>query len=317
MAALAFDHNFPSTKLELDLLSSFNLVVLFPVSQTNFQMLSKKPLWLDLLGHCTSSNQLVLNQPEGYLENFLIDAKKFWLSKAKGTLLSGKWVHIDAQGAECPFQALATRFKGNPVVLVQLITETYLEVGRILQSARESVIKQEKVERLIHQDCLTGLYNRRGFLAHAEQQMLFARINQLPVTVACIDLDRLKLVNDRYGHKAGDQMIIDAAALFKKIFRKVDILGRVGGDEFLALMVNMDNEQTTHFHARLRHTVNEWNTRQEPQFKISFSIGLASDNAEPQSLEFLVNLAGANMYKNKRDKKQKQMAACSPAGMPE
>jgi diguanylate cyclase (GGDEF)-like protein len=305
--------SFPSTHLELELLSSINLIAMFPVSQTKYQLLNNKPEWLDLLGHCTTDQQLVLNQPEGYLENFLVDAKNFWLSHSKGMLRSGKWVQTDAQGIAHPFQAIASNLKGNPVLLVQLITESYLESGRILQSAREHAIKQEKFERLVYQDFLTGLYNRRGFLLHAEEHLLIARCHQQPVTIACIDLDRLKLINDKYGHQTGDQVIINAAALFKRIFRKVDILGRVGGDEFIALMVNMDEEKSISLNDRLNQSINDWNAQQEPRFQISFSIGLASDNAELQPLEQLVSQADANMYKDKRDKKQMPIAICTAA----
>jgi diguanylate cyclase (GGDEF)-like protein len=298
---------FPPTRLDLELLSSIDSIGLFPVSQTCFHLLDIKPKWLDLLGNATNQ-RLLLNQKESFLENFLIDARNFWSSNSKGILLSGRWVQTDDHGIDHPFEAIATVLKGNPVLLVQRITGSYLEIRRILQSARENAIQQEKFERLVYQDFLTGLYNRRGFLLHAEEQLLVARCHKQAVTIVCIDLDRLKWVNDKFGHKVGDQVIINAAALFKKTFRKRDVLARVGGDEFLALMVNMDSEETLAFNARLKQSVDEWNAQQEPHFQISFSIGLASDDTKLQALEQLVSQADANMYMAKRNKKQMSIA---------
>jgi diguanylate cyclase (GGDEF)-like protein len=282
--------------------SSINSIAMFPVSETRYQLISEKPEWLNLLGRCTFDQQLVLNQREGFLENFLVDAKKFWLSNNKGALRSGKWVQTDAQGIEHPFEAVASILKEHPILLVNRITESYREIVNILQSARENAIGYEKTERLVYQDFLTGLYNRRGFLLHSEEHLLVARCKHLPVTVACIDLDRLKLINDTYGHKVGDQVIINAAILLKKIFRKQDILARVGGDEFFALMTDMDSEEIINFNARLKNTINDWNAHQEPHFQISLSIGLASDDTHLKSLDLLVSQADANMYENKQSK---------------
>ena len=295
-------YTFPSTHLEMELLGSINSVAMYPVSETRYQLISKKPEWLDILGCCLNEKQLVINQPEGFLDNFLLDAKKFWRSGSKGNLLSGKWVQTDAQGIEHPFAAIATFLMAQPILLVQHITESYLEIGRILQFAREGAIRREKIERLVYKDFLTGLYNRRGFLLHAEESLLAARNKQRPVTIACIDLDGLKSVNDKYGHKAGDQLIINAANLFKKVFRKVDVLGRVGGDEFLALIVNMNSPQINNLNERLMQTFEAWNIKQEQDLQISYSIGLACDNAKLQTLEQLISQADENMYKQKRYK---------------
>jgi diguanylate cyclase (GGDEF)-like protein len=292
---------FPPTRLDLELLSSIDSIALFPVSQTCFHLLDVKPKWLDLLGQATNQ-RLLLNQQEGFLENFLIDARNFWSSNSKGALLSGKWVQTDAQGIDHPFEAIASLLKGNPVLLVQRLTGSYLELSRILQSARENAIQQEKFERLVYQDFLTGLYNRRGFLLHAEEQLLVARCHKQAVTIVCIDLDRLKLVNDHFGHKIGDKVIINAATLFKKIFRKTDVLARVGGDEFFALMIHMDSQDIINFNTRLNQSINDWNTHQEAHFQISLSIGLASDDTQLKSLDQLVSQADANMYKHKQSK---------------
>ncbi len=266
-----------------------------------------RPEWLVKLGYCPVEQQLVLDQPEGFLENFLIDAQQFWLNKTPGSLRSGKWIQTDAQGMENPFEAVAINFQGQPVLLVQQIAESYLEIRCLLQAARENAIHQEKIERLAYRDELTGLYNRRGFLGHAKDHLLDARHTKQAVTIACIDLDHLKSINDQYGHAAGDEAITNAASLFKNVLRQNDLLGRIGGDEFLALMINMDSVNLINFKARLNRAISDWNTQSQPRYQLSFSIGLASDNGEQQSLEQLISQADVAMYQNKYSKYQKQI----------
>ncbi len=299
----------PSTNLGLKLLTTINSIALIPVSETVYQIVNEKPEWLGLLGRCSAEQQLVLDQPDSYLENFLVDAHQFWLNKSPGSLRSGKWVQTDAQGIEHPFEAMASTIQDQPVLLVQQIAESYLEIRCLLQSARENAISREKIEHLAYRDDLTGLYNRRGFLQHAEESLLDARYTKQAITIACIDLDRLKLINDQYGHQVGDQVIANAASLFKKIFRQGDLLGRIGGDEFLALMINMDSAKLISFKARLKRAISDWNAENDTRHQLSFSIGLASDNGEQQSLEELISEADVAMYQNKYNKYQKQIAS--------
>ena len=301
--------NFSSTHQELELLSSINSIAMFPISQTIFQLISTKLEWLDLLGQVSTEKQLVLNQPEGFLENFLVDAQQFWLNNTVGTLRSGKWLQTDTQGLDHPFEAIALFIQGQPVLLVQRIDESYLEISRILQSARENAINREKFEQLAYTDSLTGLYNRRGFLLHAEEHLLIARNKLKEVTIACIDLDRLKSINDRYGHHAGDQAITNAANIFKKVFRQNDLLGRIGGDEFLVFMINMDAGKTLSLTKRLNQAISHWNAQNKPHLQLSLSIGLASDNGEQLPLKQLVSQADMNMYRDKHRNYQNHLAS--------
>ncbi|MEE9345511.1 MAG: GGDEF domain-containing protein [Methylococcales bacterium] len=270
-----------------------------PISQTIYHLISAKLEWLDLLGRFSIEKKFILDQSEGFLENFLVDAQQFWLNNTKGTLRSGIWLQTDTQGITHPFEATASIIMGNPVLLVQHITERYLEMTRILQSARENEISRKKIEQLAYTDSLTGLYNRRGFLLHAEKYLQVARTEQEVVTIACIDLDGLKSINDQYGHHAGDQTIVNAANIFKKVFRQNDLLCRIGGDEFLVFMVNTNAGKTISLTTRLNRAIRNWNGQNIPRLQLSLSIGLAKDNDEQQPLEQLIKQADVNMYKNK------------------
>jgi hypothetical protein len=82
--------NCPSSNLEFKLLSHINSIAMVPVSQTIYHLISDKLEWLDLLGRFSIEKNLILDQPESFLENFLVDAQQFWLNNTKGTLHSGK-----------------------------------------------------------------------------------------------------------------------------------------------------------------------------------------------------------------------------------
>src|ERR1700751_28708 len=92
---------------------------------------------------------------------------------------------------------------------------------------------ETKIHDLTLRDELTGLYNVRGFNLLAEQALRLARRAQQPFSVLFIDMDDLKKINDKYGHNAGSASIAEAARLLNSTFRETDVIGRVGGDEFV------------------------------------------------------------------------------------
>ena len=91
-------------------------------------------------------------------------------------------------------------------------------------------------------DELTGLYNRRGFFNVAEQQIRLAFRMKKELLLFFIDLDHFKKINDEYGHRAGDQALVDLTGILKATFRDSDILGRVGGDEFVVMAFEAQQE---------------------------------------------------------------------------
>jgi GGDEF domain-containing protein/CHASE3 domain sensor protein len=101
---------------------------------------------------------------------------------------------------------------------------------------------QVALEQLASADELTGLQNRRGFLALAAQSIKLARRSQKPFALVFVDLDGLKKINDTLGHGDGDLAITDAAHVLGDSFRHCDVLGRLGGDEFAILMSDADHE---------------------------------------------------------------------------
>lgn len=97
---------------------------------------------------------------------------------------------------------------------------------------------------LSDKDPLTGLRNLRGFMSLAEHELKRRNRVRYPLTIAMMDLDCFKLVNDTHGHPAGDKLLIDFSECLVTTLRNVDIIGRVGGDEFALMLPNTNLQDT-------------------------------------------------------------------------
>jgi diguanylate cyclase (GGDEF)-like protein len=153
------------------------------------------------------------------------------------------------------------------------------------------------------QDDLTGLNNRRGFLLLAEQQMKLARRNRMPFLLLFLDLDRLKHINDTFGHSEGNRALVEAATVLRDCFRQSDILARLGGDEFAAMAINSSGADNRVVRMRLQNALDAVNDKPDRAYPLGFSIGvLACAATDEASVETLLERADALMYEEKRAK---------------
>ncbi|MDP2267947.1 MAG: GGDEF domain-containing protein [Deltaproteobacteria bacterium] len=152
-------------------------------------------------------------------------------------------------------------------------------------------------------DALTGLYNRRGFMALAEQQLKQVERSKNGFLLLLADLDHLKEINDHLGHKIGDEAIVEAADVFREAFRKMDIIARMGGDEFAVLAPDAPREYAGVVEKRLHDQLAVHNARANRDFAIYLSAGMAyCDPEQPCSLDELISRADSLMYEQKRAK---------------
>jgi diguanylate cyclase (GGDEF)-like protein/PAS domain S-box-containing protein len=152
-------------------------------------------------------------------------------------------------------------------------------------------------------DELTGLYNRRGFVALAEQQLKIANRMKGRLCLLFADLDNLKSTNDGLGHRHGDVLLRDTAGVLRSTFRESDIISRIGGDEFAVLLVNSDDPGSGYFAQRLRESVEKRNA-QRRDLPLSLSLGLAEYNGDrPCPLDELLHCADRSMYQQKQAKR--------------
>jgi diguanylate cyclase (GGDEF)-like protein len=148
-------------------------------------------------------------------------------------------------------------------------------------------------------DILTGLNNRRGFFAQADQMFRLARRKHARCAVIYADIDGLKLVNDQLGHETGDQLIRDAAAVLRESLRDTDVLARFGGDEFVAFALNEGDPRV--ILARLRDNLQAFNLMQERTYALSISAGVVQcDPGSDAPLLDYVQRADREMYQHKR-----------------
>jgi diguanylate cyclase (GGDEF)-like protein len=163
---------------------------------------------------------------------------------------------------------------------------------------------QDHLRELTITDELTGLTNRRGFFAFAQQQMKQARRNGERMVLFFADLDDLKVINDTFGHVAGDRALADAARIFVETFRDSDIIARMGGDEFAVIMGNASEAGVDTVRNRLEKRLGEYNTRRDGTFRLAVSVGLTVfDPANPVTVDELVRQADERMYEQKQQKK--------------
>jgi diguanylate cyclase (GGDEF)-like protein len=171
----------------------------------------------------------------------------------------------------------------------------------LAQAHAELVLRTDQLEALQEQlrdqadrDWLTGLHNRR-FLARELERPAHERL-AAPLTLAVLDLDHFKSINDGFGHATGDQVLVRVAGLLLDVLRETDIVVRSGGEEFLVLMPATDARAGGAACERIRQAVqNERWERIAPSLNVTASLGVASTHA-PRDLEALVNLADQRLY---------------------
>ena len=192
------------------------------------------------------------------------------------------------------------------VVEMRVVDTTWQGRQAMLASLRDitelAQLRQE-LEALSLVDELTGLYNRRGFLTLARQQVKTAQRMARRLHLFFIDVDDLKQINDRLGHAEGDKALVAASQVLKSTFRGSDIVARMGGDEFAALALEGEDRVDEPVLARLEQNLRACRRQGLHPFRLSLSVGSTAFNpGDPRALEDLIREADQRMYLNKRGK---------------
>ncbi|MCW8907508.1 MAG: diguanylate cyclase [Sedimenticola sp.] len=173
--------------------------------------------------------------------------------------------------------------------------------------------REERLAELGRIDELTGLLNRRSFLEGAENQLQIAHRYGRELSVIMIDLDWFKSINDRYGHEAGDQALVYFADACREVFRKTDILGRMGGEEFAILVPETGRTPAREMVNRLQQRLKEQPFRyHEHEIPFTLSAGLASLDSKKQTLSNLLSLADKLLYEAKRQGRDQVVTQTQP-----
>lgn len=192
------------------------------------------------------------------------------------------------------------------------ITERKRTQKELERHSAELERTNEELQRLMSEvrslslaDELTELYNRRGFMTLAEQQLKIANRTGRAISLFFFDLDNMKKINDSLGHKEGDSALKDTALVLNQTFRESDIIARIGGDEFVVMAVESPEVTVWAFVDRLTENLGLSNTSRKRQYVLSLSMGIAHyDPDAPCSVEALLARADALMYEHKRAKQK-------------
>ncbi len=176
-----------------------------------------------------------------------------------------------------------------------------LALANLAAVAIEKVQLLEQVQRLAITDELTGLHNRRHFFELAEREFERASRYGRPLSAVMLDIDHFKRVNDTHGHAVGDQVLQALAARFRANVRDIDLLGRYGGEEFIALLPEVGLESARVAAERLRQSVAETpiGTAAGP-LSVTVSLGVASAAPDCPDLPTLLRLADEALYAAKK-----------------
>lgn len=244
------------------------------------------PTWADMMRHCYQHATGLLIETDD-IETWIarIGTKRYKVPVRtfESDLIDGRWL----------WMVETLQPDGSMFVIGSDITPLKTNENALRQ-ARDKAIKAA------HTDVLTGLFNRRFILARLGEVLAYSRSVDRSLSVGVVDLDYFKLINDTYGHQAGDQVLQHFAERARHSLRPLDVLGRIGGEEFLLLFPDTDLTGAAHAIERLRRVLKkkiplpEW-----PDLSYTFSAGL-TDACDADTQESLFHRADLAMYSAKQ-----------------
>ena len=175
---------------------------------------------------------------------------------------------------------------------------------KVIRRTKELELSNQQLTTLSRSDGLTGLANRRYLDTYLENEWAKALLIKEPISILVADIDQFKSINDHFGHQYGDNCIIEVGKILKEVIhRKSDLPARFGGDEFVVILPNTNNENATALAAQVSSKVENCKLAQAPNADHAFvtlSIGCATlIPDEKKSVKSLFSLADKNLYKAK------------------
>lgn len=186
-------------------------------------------------------------------------------------------------------------------------------ISNILAMSLDNAEKYQKVKKLTIRDGLTGVFNQMGFKEFMESEFLKARRYNKPLSLIMIDVDKFKIINDSFGHLAGDYVLRELVNCLKKNLRQTDILARYGGDEFAIILPETEMQMAEMLVRRAHSSTRDHNFKwKSEKIKVGVCCGIASIGElghEDGTVE-LIEMADSRLYHSKRS-----IASCSTIGI--
>ncbi len=187
--------------------------------------------------------------------------------------------------------------------IIPFLNITFRLIGFLITTYIVSELKTalETHKDLARTDPLTSISNKRAFYELSSMELNKAHRSNHPFSVICMDLDNFKEVNDTLGHNAGDILLKTVASNIKENIRKVDLVGRLGGDEFGIVLSETDEDSAYSVATKLQQIL--LSAMQENGWPVTFSIGIATFTKPPESVEEMIQKADILMYNAKKNGK--------------
>jgi len=207
-----------------------------------------------------------------------------------------------------PYEFRIITKEGQTRWIMETVTSIIWEGKRAILGNSMDITERKKMEEglitLSITDLLTGLYNRRGFIMFAEQQLKLSDRTKRGLLLFFTDLDGMKWINDTLGHEEGDRALMEVADVLKETFRSSDIIARMGGDEFAILAINTTDVNSEIITGKLQSLIDAHNKQENRRYTLSISVGFSYyDPGNPCSLNVLMIQADKLMYEHKKSKK--------------
>jgi len=176
--------------------------------------------------------------------------------------------------------------------------KTLQTIGEFSAIAIEKILYVEALKKVSHEDYLTGVLNRRALDETLEHELEICKRTKKPLSIIMADIDSFKKINDTWGHKTGDDVLIKTATVIQECIRKIDYAGRYGGDEFCIILPRTDNEQASVIRDRINECIE--NT-QIDGLKFHITLGLYTSGTG--NLEQFLCESDKDMYSRKKNRK--------------
>ena len=174
----------------------------------------------------------------------------------------------------------------------------------VIEDITERKLSEEKIIRMANYDNLTGLPNRRLLMSYLSQALTLVSRRDIYAAVLFIDIDRFKLINDTLGHSAGDELLKEVAERLKKCVRLSDTVGRLGGDEFIVLLPDIEQIEDIIIICNRINTIFDSPLKiGEHEVSVMMSIGISVYPTDGEDGETLLRKADVAMYRAKSDGK--------------
>ncbi|WP_260705147.1 GGDEF domain-containing protein [Edaphobacter flagellatus] len=324
MATIELDTD-RETRSLAQLFSTMDYAVFEAVGESLCQI-NTPPTWFDrLTAFDNCSKTLTAHLP--FLEAFLPEASVFWKESQNGRIQSDFWTQTDVSGEDVHLLAYAVSLNGRRFLLIRSVQELYKERERWQIYAHETAIQlktikrlqcemeasaaalakaNERLNELSIQDSLTGVYNRRHFEHTFDLELRRTYRSGEPISILFMDVDHFKLLNDTFGHSAGDDCLRSIGRLLKdSLHRSADLVARIGGEEFAIILPGIDADAALQLAETISQRVQNLkipNSASENFIKTTVSIGVYT--RPPKStvtLSAILQIADNALYRAKRN----------------